>query len=148
MKVLLDTDVVLDFILEREPFFADANQLMELSAQGNFIAYLSAITPLNVSYIARKALGSRTKQVLEDLLIVARVCPITHSILSKALVSPISDYEDAVQHANAKALGLDAIVTRNLKDYQNASLPVYSPTQLLDRLKHQPSEHALSPELH
>ncbi|HKC61998.1 MAG TPA: PIN domain-containing protein, partial [Pyrinomonadaceae bacterium] len=59
---------------------------------------------------------------------------IDHSILTGALASPITDYEDAVQHGAAIAGQLDAIVTRNLKDYKNATLPVFSPTDFLSQL--------------
>lgn len=135
MHVLLDTDVVLDYLLEREPFVQTSAKLPELSVQGTFDAYISGITPINIFYIARKVMErDKLKLALNDLLLVMRVCPVTHYVLHQALTLPFADYEDAVQHASATASRLDAIVTRNLGDYQNATLPIFSPTSFLNQL--------------
>jgi len=140
MRVLLDTDVVLDFLLEREPFDEAASKLFELIAQGACDGYISAITPTNVFYLARKDKGAApTKQAIGSLLTALRVCPVNQSVLEQALILPFSDFEDAVQHASATASGLDAIVTRNLDDYKHATLPVFSPTDFLNHLKAQTS---------
>lgn len=135
MRVLLDTNVVLDHLLEREPFVETASRLLELNAQGIFDGYISSITPVNVFYIARKTMAhDKLRHALSDLLLAVRVCPLTHAILNEALALPFTDYEDAVQHASATASKLDAIVTRNLDDYRNATLLVLSPTELLNQL--------------
>src|SRR4051794_34526280 len=122
MRVLLDTDVVLDYLLAREPFAAAAGELFELSARGVCDGYISSITPINVFYLTRKDRGmAKARQAIIDLLTVAQVCPINQAILNDALALPFSDYEDAVQHACAAAAQLDGIVTRNLADYKNAT---------------------------
>jgi predicted nucleic acid-binding protein len=138
MRVLLDTDVILDVFLAREPFANAAAELLDLGEKGVFDAYISGVTPLNVFYVARKAHSSTNlRQAIERLLRTVGVCPLDHSVLTNALGLPFSDYEDATQHACATASGLDAIVTRNLDDYKNAALPVYSPTDFLNQLKSQ-----------
>lgn len=135
MRVLLDTDVVLDYALGREPFAQNAGKLLELNAQGAFDGYVSGITPINVFYVARKMLGrDKVRQILADFLLAFRVCPIDRSILTDAFALPVTDYEDAVQCTSAIASELDAIVTRNLKDYENAPLPVLSPAAFLNQL--------------
>lgn len=135
MRALLDTDVILDYLLEREPFAQTSREMLELNAQGIFEGYISGITPINLFYIARKIVEpGKLKQALNDLMIAVRVCPITHDVLNQALTLPFNDYEDAVQHASATANQLDAIVTRNLDDYKNATLPVFSPTDFLNAL--------------
>ena len=135
MRALLDTDVLLDVLLARAPFSQAAARLLDLSQQGVFDAYVCGITPINIFYVARKAkTGDELRRAIGQLLRTTYVCPLDHSILTNALASPILDYEDAVQHACAVAAGLDAIVTRNLGDYKNATLPVYSPTDFLNRL--------------
>jgi hypothetical protein len=73
-------------------------------------------------------------QALNDLLLAVHVCPITHDVLNQALALPFTDYEDAVQHASATASQVDAIITRNLDDYKHATLPVFSPTDFLNRI--------------
>jgi predicted nucleic acid-binding protein len=135
MRVLLDTDVVLDVMLARLPFAQTAAQLLDLADKGLFEAYISSITPINIFYVARKAKSiGDLKQALSRLLKAVRVCAIDHSMLTSGLSLPFTDYEDAVQHAAATASQLDAIVTRNLKDYKNATLPIFSPTDFLNQL--------------
>ncbi len=149
MRVLLDTDVVLDVMLAREPFAQASAAVFDLHEKGRIVVYLCALTPSTIFYVARKVkTAEELRKGMSRLLNSVRICPVTSSILIKAITSPISDYEDAVQHAGALALGLDAIVTRNLKDYQNAALPVYSPAQLLELLNPQPPEDALSSDIH
>ena len=132
IKVLLDTDVNLDFTLERQPFFAAADEIFLRCSNGDFEAYICEITPINIFYLARKEIGrQKTSQAIADLLTLAKVCTAETSVLQKALVSSITDYEDAVQHECALAENLDAIVTRNTKDYKNSSIKVYSPTEFL-----------------
>jgi predicted nucleic acid-binding protein len=138
MRVLLDSDVVLDFLLERAPFCEVAGELFELIARGACGGYISGVTPINVFYLMRKAKGiDQARQAISDLLIAVEVCPITQTVLEAAFALSFTDYEDAVQHASAAAAGLDAIVTRNLDDYKNAALPVYSPVEFLNQLKSQ-----------
>jgi predicted nucleic acid-binding protein len=138
MRVLLDSDVVLDFLLERKPFIAAAGDLFDIIAQGACEGYVSGITPINVFYLMRKTKGAvQARQAVSDLLIACQVCPVTHTVLEQAFALPFTDYEDAVQHASATTSNLDAIVTRNLDDYKNATLPVYAPTDFLNHLKAQ-----------
>jgi len=138
MRVLLDTDVVLDFVLRREPFAEPAAALFQLYRRGDIDCYVSGITIVNVFYVTRKLKGINVaKLAVEGLLAALMVCPIDQNILNDARRLPFSDYEDAVQHACAAAGGLDAIVTRNLEDYKNATLPVFTPADFLGRLKDQ-----------
>ena len=135
MKALLDTDVVLDLFLYRRPFVHDAISLWEAHADGRFEAFVSAITPVNLFYVGRKNLGATVvRQSVTDLLIAVQVCPIDRAILRAAEQLPFSDYEDAVQHASATASGVEAIVTRNLDHYKNATIPVFSPADFLAQL--------------
>ena len=136
MRVLLDTDVVLDVILAREPFAKDAAELFDLSEKGLFEAYISAITPLNIFYIARKAKAVRDlRQAIQALLEKVGVCAIDKSILTSAFTLQFVDYEDAVQHSSATAIGLDAIVTRDIHDYKYSTVPVFTPDAFLRHLK-------------
>jgi predicted nucleic acid-binding protein len=140
MRVLLDTDVVLDFLLAREPFAAAASALFMFHARGTFVGYVCGITPINVFYLTRKDKGgAEAKQVIGELLSLAQVCEVNQAVLNAALALPFADYEDAVQHVSAATAGLDAIVTRNVADYKNATLPIFTPTELIDRLQAQQS---------
>jgi predicted nucleic acid-binding protein len=138
MRVLFDTDVVLDLVLAREPFGHAARELFKLHEQGRIDAYIAAITPVNVFYVTRKLKGvDAARQAVKLLLASLTVCPLHKSILDEADKLPFTDYEDAVQHASATANQLDVIVTRDVGDYKNATLLVLSPPEFLDKLKSQ-----------
>ena len=134
-KVMLDTDVVNDFVLERAPFDVEAQEIFRHVARGTFAGYITSITPVNVFCFGRKAKGrDETLKALTKLLQILTVCVADKHILQNALASNITDYEDAVQHDCAVKGNLDLIVTRNLSDYKNATLPVYSPADFLNLL--------------
>ncbi len=136
MRALIDTDVNLDFILQRQPFFVEAAEIFTRLGNGEFDAYVSAVTPIDVYYFTRKIKAIRgAKQAVQDLLIAVTICAVDDKILQDAHNSPITDYEDAVQHECAVAENLDAIVTRNTKDYKNSSIKVYSPSEFLQLLQ-------------
>jgi predicted nucleic acid-binding protein len=138
MRVLLDTDVVIDFLMAREPFAQRARQIFELNAQRKIQCYIASITPLNVFYIARKSLSIENRlKIIRQLLLQVEVTAIGHEILLKAFDFGFSDYEDAVQYACAEADGVEAIVTRNVDDYKNAKLPVFTPNDFLQHLTSQ-----------
>jgi predicted nucleic acid-binding protein len=141
MRALLDTNVVLDVLLDREPFVQEAAQLWEANEQGRYDAFISAITPLNVFYVVRRLKNAPVaRQAVAELLLALRVCPLDAAILHQAWALPFTDYEDAVQQASATASLVDAIVTRDAQDYAAATLPVYSPAEFLRQLPapHQP----------
>jgi predicted nucleic acid-binding protein len=134
-RVLFDTDVTLDLVLDREPFAEAAASVFKLHERRRIEGYVSAVTMVNVFYVTRKIKGHElARQAVGELLAGLNVCPTDLSVLQEAHHLPFTDYEDAVQHACATVAGLDAIVTRNLADYKNATLPVYSPTDFLGHL--------------
>ena len=138
IRALLDTNILLDVLLKREPFVKDAAALWQANKQGLFEGSISAITPVNVFYIARKIKDNATaRKIVEELLIVFRVVPIDHLTLQSALALPLKDYEDSVQLASAVAGQLDAIVTRDIYDYAASTIPVFSPADFLSQLSAQ-----------
>ena len=132
MRVLLDTDVILDLFLDRVPFADAATTLWQGHEQRAIIAHISAITPVNLFYIARKLKGVETaQQAIGALLAALPVCPVDYNVLRTGLALPFKDFEDAVQHASATTAHLEAIITRNVRDYTAATLPVYTPEAFL-----------------
>ena len=132
MRVLLDTNIVLDLILEREPFVAQATKLWELHQQTNLDAYISPITLINVFYITRKIKDRETaRQAVVKLTQGLLICPTDAQVLHLALTLPFKDYEDAVQHAAATQAGLEAIITRDISDYDTATIHIFTPTDFL-----------------
>jgi predicted nucleic acid-binding protein len=138
MRVLLDTNVILDFLLDREPFSVSAELVWQAIQQGRVEGYISPITPVNVFYIARKMKGVEyARQLVVGLLAVCPACPLDDSTMQAALKMPLIDYEDAVQLASALAYQLDAIITRDTNDFAGASIPVHSPADFLKELSRQ-----------
>ena len=135
MRVLLDTDVILDVFLKREPFAEAAAELWRANEQGLYEGYVSAITPVNLFYVARKIKDATVAHAaVTELLVAFHVCPIDRLTLQSALALSFRDYEDAVQHASAAASQLDAIVTRDAQDYAQATLPILSPMDFLKQI--------------
>ncbi len=134
-RVLLDTNVVLDFLLDRAPFADAAAALWQANADGRIEAYVSVITPVNVFYIARKLKGAvMARQLVESLLAACRVCGPDRDMLLSALALPVKDFEDAVQVISAQAETLDALVTRDPDDYKGVSFPILSSAACLQHL--------------
>lgn len=135
MRVLLDNDVTLDFILKRPPFNIEAKEIFDCAGRGEIEIFVSAITPINAFYTTRKEKGKDIAfKAIEGLLKIVEVCRTDKSVLQNAFSLNFTDYEDAVQCAAAMAENLDAIVTRNTKDYKNSSVKVYSPGEFLQVL--------------
>ena len=137
MRILADNDVVLDFLLERKPFYIEAKELLILAGLRKIEIYVAAITPVNAFYTMRKERDQETAFfAVSGLLKLVEVCNTDKSILQNAFTLGFSDYEDAVQCASAVTEGLDAIVTRNTKDYANSPIQIYTPAEFLEILRH------------
>lgn len=135
MRVLLDNDVVLDFLLTRQPFFIEADEIFVRLQNKEFRAYISAIIPINAFYTIRKEKGKDVAfSAVKDFLNLVEVAKTNKQMLQNAFSLNFTDYEDAMQCASAMAENLDAIVTRNTKDYKNASIKIYSPSEFLQVL--------------
>jgi predicted nucleic acid-binding protein len=132
MKILFDTNVILDVLLDRQPFSEDATSLMSAVELGILQGYICATTLTTIHYIASKTIGEQAaRQALSQLLKLFEVAPVTRVILSNALDSSFTDFEDAVLDQSALHVGALGIVTRNFKDFQGTMLAVYSPAALL-----------------
>jgi predicted nucleic acid-binding protein len=137
VRVLIDTNILLDFLLQREPFRQDAEELFQAIDSGQIIGYVTATTLTDIFYIARRHTRSieQARQAVLETLIVMVICPVNRAILESALASSIADFEDAVQIACAVSQGLEAILTRDTQDFANSTIPVLSVRQLLEQLE-------------
>lgn len=135
MRILIDTNIVLDLILEREPFVETAIALFEKIEQGKLEGYLAATTITNIFYIIRKTEGREVAlDAINRLLIGLQFCAVDRQTIATALSLELKDFEDSIQLACATLYQLDAIVTRDRKDFMNSNLPIYSPTELLNQI--------------
>jgi predicted nucleic acid-binding protein len=131
-KVFVDTDVILDFMIAREPFAADAARIFSLSERKKLFACTTGLVFSNAYYVLRK-LGPH-KKVMEKLTQLARlleVIGLPKSAVTQALESDFTDFEDALQHYAALSEKVSVIITRNTKDFKNSELAVMTPDQYL-----------------
>lgn len=125
MRALIDTNVLLDLFLERPVFVEAADAIWQANIDGRFEGYISAITPVNLFYIARRLRDLTTANyTVSEVLKVFSVCPLDGTLLRQAQSLSFRDYEDAVQCVSAIGAGLDCIITRNVSDNVTAPLPV------------------------
>ncbi len=127
-KIFVDSDVIIDFFTDREPFVNPASKIFELNESGLVQIYISAVSLNNIYYIVRKFLGHKdTIKIVEELVEITEIIGTTKKEIVQALKNDFKDYEDSVQYSSALNIkGLDAIVTRNTKDYIKAKLPIFT----------------------
>lgn len=132
MTVLFDTDVLVDILLDREPFAEPAANLLAAAERGRIEGCVCAASVTDLFYLVRKVVGSATARGhIRNLLSILSVAPVHRGILDAALGSEFADFEDAVVAFTASSFGADLLVTRNVKDFKHAPLPVQTPSQLL-----------------
>jgi predicted nucleic acid-binding protein len=136
MRVLFDTNVLLDAILAREPFVADAIVLLQAVETGTIHGFMSATTITDVHYLV----GQQTKSAetamtaVTQLLALMEICAVDRETLERAVSLELADFEDAIQIACAIGLSLDAIVTRDVSGFTGSPIPVLSPDALKSQL--------------
>jgi DNA-binding ferritin-like protein (Dps family) len=124
--------VVLDVLLNRQPFAQDAADVFALVETSAIKGFLCATTVTTLDYLLRQTLTSvKARQALKKLLDLFEIAPVNRPVLEQALASKISDFEDAVLEQSGLVAAVDVITTRNSKDFQKSLLPVLDPPELL-----------------
>jgi predicted nucleic acid-binding protein len=127
MRILVDTNVLLDVFLERAPHYRHSAAIWGLAESHREDVYISAISFNNIHYIMRKLKGKDCAQrAVEVLNAVFHIAPLDHEVLTKAVMAKAPDFEDAIQFYSALSIGADCIVSRNIKDFPQDTLPVWS----------------------
>ena len=136
MKILFDTNIVLDVLLLRKPYYTSATFLMSEVEKGNIEGYLCPTTLTTIGYLITKVKGSNeAKKLIKNLLNIFELTVLNKSIFETACSHKINDYEDAVYHESARSSNIEGIVTRNVKDFKYASVKVYDPEELIGIIK-------------
>ncbi|NQE33315.1 hypothetical protein E5S67_01034 [Microcoleus sp. IPMA8] len=139
VKILLDTNIILDIALERQPFFGESEQVLSLVEQGEVEGYISASTFSDLYYIIRKAKGrDSTLEFLRYIATFCQVATVDNSVISMALTCNFKDFEDAIQYSSAVINLIDAIVTRNPRDFPVTIPRIVTPNQLILELTNSP----------
>ena len=136
MKILFDTNVILDVLLLRNPFYNASTYLLSEAELGNIEGYLCPTTITTIAYLVSKVKGSNeAKKLIKNLLNIFELTELNKSLFESACIHKINDFEDAVLHESASLSHIDGIVTRNGKDFEYASLKIYDPEELIGILK-------------
>jgi len=131
MRVVLDTNVILDVWLAREPFWRDSAELLGLVESEEIEGVICPTTVTTLHYLAKKVLGEKkARNLIEELLKICEVGGMGSGVFREALKSGIKDFEDAVIEAIAIESGADYIATRNIKDFKKSKIPVREPVEL------------------
>jgi predicted nucleic acid-binding protein len=136
MRVLLDTNVLLDSILQRPPWHLEADAVVQASALGQVGCAAITLSLATVFYVARKAVGAATaRAAVRRCLGSFAVLPIDRRTLLDADAMAGSDFEDNILIAAASIASADAIITRNVADFSHSPIPVWEPAELLRKLR-------------
>ena len=138
-RVLLDTNIVLDFLLKREPNFGHAQNIVREIVGRNAQGFITASMATDIFYLLQKTNGKTFAfNSLVDLLIILDVLTVFRDDVYSVLYSDWDDFEDALQAHVAVRSGMDAIVTRNIKDYQKANnIDILFPSDFIQYLEEQ-----------
>jgi len=132
-KVLIDTDVILDSLFDRKPFGEYSSAILAMCETGKLTGYLTPLIYSNVYYLLRQtAKHEKVIEKLKQLLEITEVLQMDRKVIENALNSGFKDFEDSLQNYSAVNNGsIDLILTRNLKDYKNSELGVFTPETYL-----------------
>jgi predicted nucleic acid-binding protein len=135
VKVLIDTNVILDIALVRQPFYDDSDQVFSFIEQGQIEGYVSASTFSDLYYLIRKQRGRDwALNFLTRLSSTCQIATVNQAIISMALATNFKDFEDAIVYSAAVLNHLDAIITRNPKDFLVTTPRILTPEQLIQEL--------------
>jgi len=136
-KLFIDTNIVIDLLAKRKPFYDEAAMLFTLADKQKIRLSVSALTFTNTNYILLQSKKpEEAKLILRKLKLIVQVLSLDEKIVGLSLNdNDFKDYEDALQYFTALENGVDAIITRNLKNFQKAKLPVMTASQFLKSIK-------------
>jgi len=131
-KIFVDTDVVVDMLIDRKPFANPALDLFALAEEGHLEIFVSSLSFSNIYYIVRRLAGhKKALTLLAQLEKIARVLPVDEGIIKESLLSGFKDFEDAIQYFCARQAGIGNIITRNVREFSKAECAVHTPDSFL-----------------
>ena len=125
IKVLVDTDVIYDLLAKREPYYIFAAILFTKADHNKVKLFISALTIANMHYmLSRLKSDKEARKILNRFKVLVSIIPLDQKILELALNSDFKDFEDAIQYYSAIENNVEILLTRNLRDYKKAKIPV------------------------
>ncbi|MDZ8258078.1 PIN domain-containing protein [Nostoc sp. ChiQUE01b] len=135
MKVLLDSNVILDVALERQPFFGNSETVVSFVEEGQIEGYICASSFSDLYYIIRKDKGRNLAlEFLREIVTFCRIATVDSTTINMALTVNFRDFENAIQYSTAVLNHLNAIITRNPGDFPVATPIIMTPEQLIQEL--------------
>lgn len=132
MRVLLDTNVIIDVLAKREPFYRDALMVLRYSEMGKITGIITASCVTDIMYILRKYLQTpQLRKSVQSLVSILDVCDVTKEDILQAFASEMADYEDALQAQCASKSDTQYVITRNTKDFANSPIKAIEPHKFL-----------------
>ncbi len=136
MKALFDTNVILDVLLDKEPFSEHASYLMSKVERSEINGFVCATTVTTIHYLLSKYLDKeKSKKSIASIIALFEVASVNRLVIENALKSKFTDFEDSVLHESARHAGAEYIITRNIKDFKSSKIPAYTPTEFLSMLE-------------
>lgn len=134
MKVLLDTNIILDVILQRQPFFTFAFEILKLSDAGELESYITSNSITDIFYVLRKHFNNvdDRKKAVKHILNMVDIVSVTRTDIFKSFELEYTDFEDALQTQCAKKVKANYIITRNVKDFKDKSIDAVMPEQFIE----------------
>ena len=131
--LFIDTDVIIDFLIDREPFSREAAVIFTLIEQNKIKGYASSLTFSNLYYVLKKFESpKKVKSKLDSLAHLIGILKVDEDTIKDALESDFPDFEDSIQYFSAlDSKKIDVIITRNTKDYKKSDIPVMTPGDYL-----------------
>ena len=132
-KVFIDTNVLLDLLLEREPWSKDSALLFSMADRKEIELLCCSLSFSTAIYLMQRFKYTR-KEIVSKLSIVKSICTVTtvnESVIDRMLQSDFNDFEDAIQYYSALSFGAESIITRNTKDFQKSLIPVHTPEEFI-----------------
>ena len=135
MRVLIDTNVILDILQKREPFFTDSYRALRRALENDAECLIFASAATDIFYVLRKSLGSaqQAKEHIDQLARVVSFADVQGMDIHTALMRAMPDFEDAVVDAVAERSGASYILTRNIKDFTGSVVPAILPADFLNK---------------
>lgn len=134
MKIFVDTNVLLDVLIEREPFYKDSAVVWTMVEKKLVKGYISAISVNNIYYISKKMKGkSEAEQLMDKVLKDFKIISLTYEIIKLSRTISGKDFEDVIQYFSALQKGCDFIVTRNKKDFPQKEIEVLEPAEFIKK---------------
>jgi predicted nucleic acid-binding protein len=136
MKILLDTNIILDIALGREPHFTDSAEVFKRIDNKLIYGFVTATTITDIYYIAKREKNHKTGiDFISNLIEIIDIIGVDREVIKESLISELPDFEDAVQSVSSRLNGIDLIITRNQRDFTKSEIKAYTPKGFLDHIK-------------